>query len=206
LAIDCEERNKLVVKAWKERCENRKTVVYSAGIEHAKHLAEAFKEGGIQAEAIWGTDIARKEKLQWHRNTFSSVLVNAQLLTEGYDAPSIACIVIAAPTASSVKFTQMCGRATRLFPGKVDCIILGIDDICGNHSLITLPMLMGMPAALDLHGQSITDAVKLVEEMQDENPNVDFSKLKDINAIKQFIEQINLFEIRFPKEVEENSE
>jgi len=83
---------------------------------------------------------------------------------------------------------------------------LDVVDISGNHSLCTLPMLMGMPAALDLHGQSITDAVKLVEEMQDECPNVDFSKLKDITAIKQFIEQVNLFEIRFPKEVEESSE
>jgi hypothetical protein len=67
-------------------------------------------------------------------------------------------------------------------------------------------MLMGMPAALDLQGQSITDAVKLIEDMQDENPNVDFSKLKDIEKIKQFIEEVNLFEIRFPKEVEESSE
>jgi len=206
LAIDCEERNKLVVKAWKERCENRKTVVYSAGIEHAKHLAEAFKEGGIQAEAIWGTDIARKEKLQWHRNTFSSVLVNAQLLTEGYDDPSIACIVIAAPTASSVKFTQMCGRATRLFPGKVDCIILDVIDIAGNHSLCTLPMLLGLPANLDIQGHGLVEAIQMIEAMQEENPAIDFARLKTIEDIKQFIEEINLFEVRFPKEVEDNSD
>ena len=205
-AIDNPARNERVVAAWLEKCENRKTVVYSAGIAHAQHLAEAFKKAGIPAEAIWGEDDQRKAKLLWHKNTPNSVLVNANLLIEGYNDPSISCIVIAAPTASSVKFTQMCGRATRLFEGKTDCIILDVVDISGNHSLCTLPMLMGMPAALDLRGQSITDTVKLIEEMQDQNPNVDFSKLKDIGKLKQFIEEVNLFEIRFPKEVEENSE
>jgi superfamily II DNA or RNA helicase len=205
-AIDTPDRNKRVVNAWLTRCEHRKTVVYSAGIAHAQHLAEAFTEAGIEAKAVWGEDVDRKAKLQWHKDTAGSVLVNANLLIEGYNDPSISCIVIAAPTASGVKFTQMCGRATRLFDGKVDCIILTMDDIAGAHSLITLPMLMGMPAGLDLQGQSITDAVKLIEGMQDENPNVDFTKLKDLSGIKQFIEQVNLFEIRFPKEVEDNSE
>jgi hypothetical protein len=67
-------------------------------------------------------------------------------------------------------------------------------------------MLMGMPANLDLRGESITDAVQLIEDMQEENPNIDFTKLKDVHQIQQFIEQVNLFEVRFPKEVEENSE
>ena len=205
-AIDNPDRNKRVVKAWLDLCEHRKTVIYSVRIDHALHLAFEFKEAGIPCEAVWGVDPDRGLKLQWHKNTAGSVLVNAALLIEGYNDPSISCIVIAAPTASSVKFTQMCGRCTRLFPGKVDSIILTMDDIAGNHSLISLPMLMGMPAALDLQGQSITDAVKLIEEMQDEHSNVDFSKLKDIEKIKQFIEEVNLFEIRFPKEVEESSE
>lgn len=205
-AIDTPGRNSRVIDAWLERCENRKTVVYSAGIAHAQHLAEEFCTRGIEAKAVWGVDPDREAKLEWHKNSPAGVLVNADLLIEGYNDPSIACVVIAAPTASSVKFTQMCGRATRLSIGKVDCIILDVVDIAGNHSLCTLPMLMGMPAGLDLQGQSITDAVKLIEAMQEENPNVDFTKLKDLKGIKQFIEQVNLFEIRFPKEVEDNSE
>lgn len=205
-AIDTPARNHRVVQAWLERCEHRKTVVYSAGIEHAQHLAATFVEAGADAKAVYGEDPDRKATLKWHRDTPGAVLVNAALLIEGYNDPSISCIVIAAPTASPVKFTQMCGRATRLHENKLDCIILDVVDISGAHSLCTLPMLMGMPAGLDLHGQSITDAVRLIEDMQEENPNVDFTKLKDLSAIKQFIEEVNLFEIRFPQEVEDNSE
>lgn len=200
--IDSPERNNQVVNAWLKRCENRKTVVYAGGVEHAKHLAEAFAEQEIPAKSIWGDDPERKEKLEWHRNTPGSVLVNAQLLIEGYNDPSISCIVIASPTASSVKFTQMCGRATRLYPGKVDCIILDMVDISGGHSLCTLPTLMGLPENLDMCGKSLSDTCKLIEDMQAENPNIDFTKLKSADGIQQFITEVNLFEIRFPAEVE----
>lgn len=204
-AVDSEDRNELVVDSWLSHCEHRKTVVYSAGILHAQHLAEKFQKRGIQAHAVWGEDPERKAKLEWHRNTPSSILVNAALIIEGYDDPSIACVLIAAPTASPVKFTQMCGRPTRLHPGKTDCIILVIEDICA-HSLCTLPTLMGMPAGLDLQGHDLTDTVQLLEDLQAENPSIDFSKLKTVDGVKRFIEEINLFEIRFPKEVEDNSE
>ncbi len=205
-AIDSPERNQRVVDAWLERCEHRKTVVYSAGIQHAQNLSVAFCNSGVNAKAVWGVDSERESKLVWHRNTAGSVLVNASLLVEGYDDPSISCIVLAAPTASSVKYAQMCGRLTRLFPGKTDGIVMDMVDLCGHHSLVTLPMLMGMPANLDLQGHGIVEAVELIEAMQEENPNVDFTKLKLLDNITQYIEQVNLFEVRFPKEVEENSE
>lgn len=206
IAIDTPERDKQVVDAWIERCEGRKTVVYAGGISHAKNLAIAFGAAGITSWAVWGGDPDRKAKLEWHRNTAGSVLVNAALLVEGYNDPSISCIVIAAPTASSVKFTQMCGRATRLFPGKIDCIILDMVDSSGGHSLCTLPTLMGLPSNLDMCGQSLSDTCKLIEDMQVENPSIDFTKLKSADGLQQFITEVNLFAIRFPAEVEANSD
>jgi superfamily II DNA or RNA helicase len=205
-AIDSPDRNRLVVNGWLTHCEGRKTVVYAGGIAHAQHLAQAFAERGVEARAIWGDDPERKVKLEWHRATAGSVLVNAELLIEGYNDPSISCIVLAAPTASSVKFTQMCGRATRLYPGKVDCIILDMVDISGGHSLCTLPTLMGLPTNLDMCGKSLTDTCKLIEDMQAENPSIDFTKLKSADGVAQFITEFNLFEIRFPAEVEANSD
>ncbi len=205
-AVDSPERNNQVVEGWLAYCENRKTVVYAAGIEHAQNLAKAFAERGISAKAIWGDDPDRKSTLEWHKNTSGSVLVNAALLIEGYNDPSISCIVIAAPTASSVKFTQMCGRATRLFDGKFDCIILDMVDISGGHTLCTVPTLMGLPAKLNMCGKSLTDTVHLIEEMQAANPNIDFTKLKSADGIEDFIKEVNLFEIRFPAEVEANSD
>jgi superfamily II DNA or RNA helicase len=201
-AIDSPERNKLVVDAWRTKAEGRKTIVYAAGVQHAQNLADAFYEAGYAAKAVWGDDPLRDEKVRWHKNTAGSVLVNAQLLIEGYDDPSISCVVIASPTASSIKFTQMCGRCTRLFASKVDSLILDITDSCGQHSLMTLPMLMGMPANLDLQGYGLLNALQMIEAKQEEFPNIDFSKLKTMTGLQHFIEQVNLFEVRFPPEVE----
>jgi superfamily II DNA or RNA helicase len=227
-AIDTVERNQQVVNAWLAYGENRKTVVYAGSIQHAQNLCGFFKAMGVDCNFTWGEDPLRKTMLGWHRNSEHGVLVNCQLLIEGYDDPSISCIVLAWPTGSIVKFTQMCGRATRLpigvenlntyleyvaankdtpgfgnYPFKKDCIILAVVDI-GQHSLCSLPMLMGLPAGLDLHGHGLLEVVEMIEAAQEENPTIDFSKLKSTD-LKQFIEEFNLFTVRFPKEVEDNS-
>jgi hypothetical protein len=206
LVINTPERNKAIVTAWLERGDSRPTVAFVAGIEHAKALSEAFNGVGIPSEALWGDDPERTTKLEDFRTGKIKLLANCNVLTEGVDIPSIGCVVIARPTKSAVLFTQMCGRATRLFPGKTDCIILDMVDISGNHSLCTLPMLMGLPGNLDIQGHGLVEAVQMIEAMQEENPAIDFTKLKTIEGIKQFIEEVNLFEVRFPKEVEDNSD
>jgi hypothetical protein len=67
-------------------------------------------------------------------------------------------------------------------------------------------MLMGLPANLDMCGKSLSDSVKLIEDMQAENPSIDFTKLKTIDGLQHFITEVNLFQIRFPAEVEANSD
>ena len=203
--INTPERNKAIVEAWQKWGGSRPTVVFVAGVEHAKALSEAFKASNVPSEAVWGDDIDRTAKLDAFRAGASKVLVNCNVLTEGVDIPSIGCVVIARPTKSGVLFTQMCGRATRLHPGKTDCIILDMVDM-GGHNLCSLPLLMGLPAGLDMNGFGLVEAVERIEEMQEENPSIDFTKLKSIDGLKQFIEQVNLFEIRFPAIVEENSD
>ena len=205
-AVDSPARNKRIVNSWKQYCLGRKTVVYASSIAHAQTLADAFQSEGISAVSVWGDDPARKAKLEWHKNNATGVLVNCDLLIEGYDDPSISCVVLAAPTASPVKFTQMCGRATRLYPDKIDCIILDISDETSGHSLCTIPTLMGLPRNMDFNGQSLLKTLQEIEAAQEANPDVDFSKLIMPDAIKTYVDQINLFTIRFPKEVEDNSD
>lgn len=204
--INTPERNKAIVEAWQKWGDSRPTLAFVAGVEHAKALSGAFKGAGVPSEAVWGDDPDRASKLDTFRTGEIKVLSNCNVLTEGVDIPSISCVIIARPTQSSVLFTQMCGRGTRLYPGKKNCLILDMVDISDSHSLITLPMLMGLPGNLDLNGRGLVEAVELIEEMQEQNPAIDFSKLKTIDGIKHFIEEINLFEVRFPKEVESNSD
>lgn len=200
------QRNHRIVRSWQELGQARKTIVFAADIQHAKDLALAFNAAGISAKAIWGDDPDRAEKLGGHRAGQFQVLVNVAIALEGYDDPGISCVILAKPTQSSVVLQQAVGRGLRIFEGKQDCIVIDVVDVSKSHSLVTLPTLMGLSASLNLKGASLVSAVKKIEEMQEKYPQADFNDLKSFDKIGDFIKQIDLFNIRFPKEVEENSE
>jgi ATP-dependent helicase IRC3 len=204
-AVDTPERNKFVVAQWLKLGENRSTLVFTVDIEHAQNLAKEFQDAGVSAEWLSGDDPRRAEKLEAHRRGDIKVLCNCAVLTEGYDDPNIACIVLARPTQSAVLFTQMVGRGTRLAPGKTDLIVIDVVDSTVSHSLITLPTLMGLSNVLDIKGHELLDVVEQLELVQIEHPNIDLSTLKDIDELQAIVKAIDLFEVRFPSEVEANS-
>jgi ATP-dependent helicase IRC3 len=205
-AVDTPERNKFVVAQWIKLGENRSTLVFTVDIEHAQNLAKEFQNAGVSAEWLSGDDPRRAEKLEAHRRGDIKVLCNCAVLTEGYDDPNISCIVLARPTQSAVLFTQMVGRGTRLAPGKTDLIVIDVVDSTIAHSLITLPTLMGLQNILDLKGRDLFEVVNELEQVQLEHPSIDLSTLKDIDELQAIVKAVDLFEVRFPKETEENSE
>ena len=204
--VDTEKRNQRVVDAWTKLASDRKTMVFTVDIQHAKDLAEEFCKTGVKAEAIWGDDPEQDEKIKRYDNGETQILCNCNLFVEGYDDPSIACIVLARPTTSGILFTQMVGRGTRLFDGKVDLLVIDVVDGTSKHSLLTLPTLMGLPASLDLHGEFLLDAAEMLEKAKEENPQVNFDNLESLEKVGYLIQQVDMFQVRFPKEVEENSE
>ena len=215
LAVNTPDRNKRVVEAWQQYGENRKSVVYCVDIQHAKDMAWAFMEAGVDALAVWGDDPCRTEKLAHHRDGRTKVLCNCSLLIEGYDDPEIACIVDAAPGLSPVRYTQKIGRSTRLEDGvnlfvstaaKRDSIVIDVADNCTRHSVVSLPSLMGISANLDLEGRSVLECVEEMEAAQEKFPSIDLTKLDKIGDLKTVVSKIDLLEIRFPAEVEANSE
>jgi ATP-dependent helicase IRC3 len=204
--VDTPIRNGRIVDAWKRLGEGRKTVVFCADVAHARDMAAAFRDSGYNAEAVWGDDPDRVEKLQRHVGGQTAILCVCQLLTEGYDDPTISAIVLARPTQSPVLFSQCVGRGTRLAPNKKDLVVIDVVDGTMTHSLVTLPTLMGLPNTLDINGRPLTEAAAFIEEMQAKNPAIDFTKLEDIDDAKLLVEQVDMFSIKFPAEVEQNSE
>ena len=85
-------------------------------------------------------------------------------------------------------------------------IVIDVVDGTVTHSLVTLPTLMGLPNTLDIKGKLLTKAADFIEQMQTENPAVDFTKLEDIDEAKILVEKVDMFSIKFPKEVENSSE
>ena len=71
------------------------------------------------------------------------LVANCGVLTEGFDEPSIDCVIIARPTKSTTLFTQMIGRGTRIYPGKEDCLILDVAGATHRHDLASVASITG---------------------------------------------------------------
>ena len=205
-AVNTPQRNQLIVKAWLDNANGRKTIGFCADIQHSKDLADMFVHYGIKAEALWGDDPGRADKLGRLHTGETTIVLNCAVITEGFDEPSVSCVLMARPTKSGVLFTQCVGRATRLYEGKTDCIIIDVVDASSRNTLITLPTLMGLSAGLNLNGKGLYATLKETESAQKEYPHIDFTKLENIDDLKIYIENVNLFEVKFPAEVESNSE
>jgi ATP-dependent helicase IRC3 len=205
-AVDNPARNRTIVRRWKELAGDRRTIAFTTDIDHAKHLCESFCDAGVKAEYIYGEDPEREDKLRRHQNGTTQVLCNCAVLVEGYDDPAIGCVLLARPTQSGILFCQMVGRGTRISPGKLDCIVLDVVDSTIGNSLVTLPTLMGLSNILDLKGRRLDEVVTELELVQLEHPSIDLTTLKDIDELQTIVSTINLFEVRFPAEVEANSD
>ncbi len=143
VAVDTPARNHLVVEAYRQYGEGRKAVAFTVDIAHAQHLADAFTEAGYRADWIAG-DLPleeRRARLTRFRHGDLDLLMNAQVLLEGYDDPSIEAVIMARPTRSKTLFIQAVGRGLRPYPGKVDCLVLDMAD--NGHDLVTLASLAG---------------------------------------------------------------
>lgn len=130
---------------WVSEAEKLKTLFFCVNIEHSQLIAYELGSRGYAADWISG-DMAldiRKRKLNDFRTGAIQILANCQVLSEGYDEPSIQCIAMARPTLSQPLYIQQVGRGTRLYPGKEKCKVL---DFVGNskrHSISQLGILTG---------------------------------------------------------------
>jgi DNA repair protein RadD len=112
---------------------NRKScLIFAAGIKHAEHIADTLrKEHNVEVECVFGetSSLFREQHIEDFKNGKLKYLVNVGVLTTGFDAPNIDCVVLLRPTNSPGLFYQCCGRGFRLHPGKEDCLVL---DYGGN--------------------------------------------------------------------------
>lgn len=129
--LNTDSRNEIVIDICKNKMFDRKTLVFCVNIAHSQHICDLLNRNGVKAMHIDGMtpENKRKEILCNFRSGLIKVLCNCQLLTEGFDEPSIDGIVLARPTRSKSLFIQMIGRGLRLSPNKDNCRIVDIVDI-----------------------------------------------------------------------------
>ncbi|WP_086930727.1 DEAD/DEAH box helicase [Agarilytica rhodophyticola] len=133
--------NDAVLYHWKEKAGDRPTIIFCSTVDHAKNVAATFQKGDINTEVIYGdlTKEERKERLERYESGESQVVVNVDVLTEGYDYTPTSCVVLLRPNSYQGTMIQMVGRGLRTvdpneYPGviKTDCIILDF----GTSSII----------------------------------------------------------------------
>lgn len=129
-----------IVEMTKDR---QSVLIFASGIRHGQHVCDILRDKhGVECGFVTGStpDEQRDEILARFRGETSyglfdrpplKFLCNVNVLTTGFDAPNVDCVVLLRPTMSPGLFYQMVGRGFRLCPGKPNCLILDF----GNNTL-----------------------------------------------------------------------
>lgn len=118
-----------------QRCKGRKTVVFLPLIKTSQKFRDLLNAHGFRAAEVNGQSADRKEVLADFDAGKYNVLCNSMLLTEGWDCPSVDCVVVLRPTKVRSLYSQMVGRGTRLSPGKSDLLLLDFLWMTDKHEL-----------------------------------------------------------------------
>lgn len=113
----------IAAEMW-EHCKDRKTVVFLPLVKTSKKFRDILNQHGFRASEVNGSSDDRAEILEDFDKGKYNVLCNSMLLTEGWDCPSVDCIVVLRPTKVRSLYSQMVGRGTRLCPGKDHLLLL----------------------------------------------------------------------------------
>jgi ribonuclease E len=144
--LDQQPFNLAVANLYKTRFNGVPGVVYAAGVRHAYNLAEAFRAEGIKAQGVSGETPKRElaEILARYERGEIDVLINAQLLAEGWNSPRATVCVHLAPTASKRIYQQRVGRVTRRHPGKEAGLVVDFVHPATKHDdpVVTLHSLL----------------------------------------------------------------
>ena len=140
-------------------CRERKTVVFLPLIRTSQKFCEILNSIGFHAAEVNGNSDDRTEILQDFESGKYNVLCNSMLLTEGWDCPSVDCIVVLRPTKVRSLYCQMVGRGTRLSPGKDHLLLLDFLWMTERHELCH-------PAALICESEEV--AQQMTKNMADQ--------------------------------------
>lgn len=142
-----------------KQCKDRKTVVFLPLVKTSQKFRDILNEKGFKAAEVNGESKERTEILEDFDKGKYNVLCNSMLLTEGWDCPSVDCVVVLRPTKVRALYSQMVGRGTRLAKGKENLLLLDFLWHTEKHELCR-------PAHLIANSPEV--AKKMTENMEEE--------------------------------------
>jgi ribonuclease E len=134
--LDHQALNQAAASLYRDRFDNTPGIVYAAGVDHAYNLAQEFRAAGIKTEAVSGRTppVRLAETLAAYERGEINVLINAQLLAEGWNSPRATVCMHLAPTASKRVYQQRIGRIMRLHPRKEAGIVVDFVPKGATHN------------------------------------------------------------------------
>lgn len=150
-----------IAKEMQKYCMDKKTVVFLPLVKTSQKFRDLLNGYGFQAAEVNGDSQDRAEILRDFDSGKYNVLCNSMLLTEGWDCPSVDCIVVLRPTKVRSLYCQMVGRGTRLSPetGKDHLLLLDFLWHTERHELCH-------PASLICENEEV--AQKMTENLEQE--------------------------------------
>lgn len=146
-----------IAQEMKKYCMDRKTVVFLPLVKTSQKFRDILNSEGFRAAECNGSTQARTEILEDFGKGKYNVLCNSMLLTEGWDCPSVDCVIVLRPTKVRSLYCQMVGRGTRLCEGKENLLLLDFLWHTERHELCH-------PAALIADSEEV--AKKMTENME----------------------------------------
>ncbi len=185
-----------IVEAWQDKAEGKRTAVFSPTVANAYQLADAFLAAGVPAEVVTGDTDPEVRQGMYDRLASGKTLVlcNCMVLTEGWDEPSVECIVVARPTKSPGLYIQIVGRGLRpsRATGKTGCIVLDVVGNARNMSLCSMTTLtQTKPGRRAEDGEGLLKATKRYAD-EDDVGALDPLITPEIDELR--LEKVSLFD------------
>lgn len=158
-----------------KNCMNRKTVVFLPLVKTSQKFRDILNEKGFKAAEVNGNSQDRAEILKDFEEDKYNVLCNSMLLTEGWDCPSVDCIIVLRPTKVRSLYSQMVGRGTRLCDGKEHLLLLDFlwhterHELCHPASLICESDEVAKKMTKNLEEAGCPIDIELAEEQASED-------------------------------------
>lgn len=223
--VNTQYRNSLVVNGYLQHAPNKKGITFAVDVEHVRELTDLYCRNGVRAELIIGaTDqYTRRGVLRRFATGETKMLVGCMVFTEGFDSPDTEVIIMARPTKSQTVYIQQMGRGTRsavhlpidstpderkaliAASHKPNLLLMDVVDNSKKNSAIMLPTIFG----LDKDIKTNKPMVATKSQIQREAPNVDISRVKNIEQLQKLkteAERVDIFATtKTPEEIKKYS-
>ncbi|WP_302954549.1 DEAD/DEAH box helicase [Faecalitalea cylindroides] len=180
-----------IAQEMKKYCMDRKTVVFLPLVKTSQKFRDILNSEGFRAAECNGSTQARTEILEDFDKGKYNVLCNSMLLTEGWDCPSVDCVIVLRPTKVRSLYCQMVGRGTRLCEGKENLLLLDFlwhtekHELCHPASLIADSEEVAQKMTENMEKQAAIDPMAIDLEDAEQTAREDVQREREEKLAEQ---------------------